>query len=395
MNTPIASLCLTGLALCIIHSAIASPSPWRGSEPAEQKFIEVVRAIEQGAGNEAYTLAGALVETYPTFQLAQLVYADLLAAQGMNPVVFNDRYKREFDGLRQEARARLSHEYRTGGSLIPSNLLMMSTEYRHVLVFELERSRAYLFENRFDTPRLIEDYYISIGKAGIDKQIEGDNKTPLGIYRITAYLPDSEIPERYGIGAYPIDYPNDWDRLQGKTGHGIWLHGVARSAYSRPPLDSDGCMVVSNINLERISDKIDLDKTPVVLTQKIRWITLGENERLRNTLQVQFEQWRRDWMSLDVDAYLQHYSANFSTYQHNFNSWQAYKRRIAAGKSFIRVETDRQDMFLYPDPAIDDPLIVINFQQIYSSSNFNALSNKQQFWRLEADGKWRIVYEGT
>jgi hypothetical protein len=98
-------------------------------------------------------------------------------------------------------------------------------------VFELDKSRVYLFENQFGTPQLVDSYYMSIGKGGIDKQIEGDNKTPLGVYRITSYLSDESLPELYGAGAYPINYPNSWDRLQGKTGHGIWLHGVPRATY--------------------------------------------------------------------------------------------------------------------------------------------------------------------
>ncbi len=369
---------------------------WSGSEFAEQQLIEVIDAIEHGADDKAYQLAAELTASYPTFQLAQLIYGDLLSARGMRPVLFNDQRKRELNKLREEARARLSHEHLVvNDTLVANNLLMLSDEYQYVLVFELEKSRLYLFKNQQGTPRLVDNYYTSMGKAGIGKQVEGDNKTPLGVYRIISYLPDKKLPELYGAGAYPINYPNSWDRLHGKTGHGIWLHGVPRNTYSRPPLDSEGCVVVSNVNLQKIGNRIDLGKTPVVLARNVRWVSHTENKQLRTTLQNHFEAWRQDWMSLDVEAYLQHYSADFSTSKYTLKSWQTHKRKIAPGKSFIEVKTTQEDMFVYPDTNNKKPLIVIRFEQRYRSNNFSSVSHKQQFWRQENDGQWRIVYEGV
>lgn len=156
-------------------------------------------------------------------------------------------------------------------------------------------------------------------------------------------------------------------------------------------------MTVSNVNFESISKIIDLSKTPMILTRNIRWVNTDENELLRTTILTRFEQWKKDWMSLDVDAYLQNYSAEFSTQKHNFNSWQTYKRRVALGKSFVDVKAAPTDIFVYPDPDKKSAgaLVVINFQQSYSSNNFKSVTRKPQFWRQEQDGEWRIVYEGA
>ena len=69
-------------------------------------------------------------------------------------------------------------------------------------------------------------FKIAIGKEKGDKQYEGDNKTPEGIYLLIV-LSTVAFPEKYGPLALPINFPNDFDKDQGKTGHGIWLHGVA------------------------------------------------------------------------------------------------------------------------------------------------------------------------
>lgn len=82
---------------------------------------------------------------------------------------------------------------------------------------------------------LSEDYYISVGKGGGDKRREGDEKTPIVVYRVSSYLPGSSLPDMYGPGAFPIDYPNPWDRKLGRTGSGIWLHGTESERFSRAP----------------------------------------------------------------------------------------------------------------------------------------------------------------
>ena len=117
--------------------------------------------------------------------------------------------------------------------LVPRYVVQMQPEQRHALVVDTARSTLYVFENRDGEARYVTDYYISIGKNGIDKFREGDNKTPLGVYHVTGRLSREKLnstygklAEQYGVGALPISYPNEWDRREGRNGHGIWLHGV-------------------------------------------------------------------------------------------------------------------------------------------------------------------------
>ena len=88
------------------------------------------------------------------------------------------------------------------------------------------RSRLYVFANAHGRPQLIADYYVTLGKNGIEKTREGDQKTPIGVYHVTANLPRKKLTDFYGAGAFPINYPNEWDERQGRNGHGIWLHGM-------------------------------------------------------------------------------------------------------------------------------------------------------------------------
>ena len=61
-------------------------------------------------------------------------------------------------------------------------------------------------------------------------------------------------------------------------------------------------------------------------------------------------------------------------------------------KQYIRVAIADLSLFAYPD---DPNMVVATFEQDYASDNYGGVRRKRQYWRQEADGVWRIVYEGS
>ena len=120
-----------------------------------------------------------------------------------------------------------------------------------------EKSRLYVFKNIDGAPQLVTDFYISGGKNGAEKEREGDQKTPIGVYTITSTMPKEKLSDFYGSGAFPLNFPNEWDKRLGKTGSGIWIHGTPSSTYSRPPRASDGCVVLTNEDFAAISKYVE------------------------------------------------------------------------------------------------------------------------------------------
>jgi murein L,D-transpeptidase YafK len=237
----------------------------------------------------------------------------------------------------------------------------------------------------------VADYYVSSGKNGPQKAREGDEKTPIGVYHITARLPREKLSDFYGIGAFPIDYPNEWDRIQGRNGHGIWLHGTPSNTYSRPPRSSNGCVVLSNADLEEVAHKLQVGLTPVIISEEVQWLSVDDWTNQRKALDREIERWRADWESLDTDRYLAHYSADFSAPGQNLDSWIRHKRLVNGGKAWIKVKVSNLSMF--EDPGKAD-LVSVTFDQEYRSNNLANAVRKRQYWLREANG-WRIVYEGT
>ena len=128
---------------------------------------------------------------------------------------------------------------------IPAGLIHYDQNSKYLFWAELGAGKLHLLE-RTETGNYLKrnSVAISMGKAGFGKEVEGDRKTPIGLYKITSFLDDDQLTDKYGTGAYPLNYPNNWDRVKKRTGHGIWLHGLPKGVSKRPLLDSDGCVVV-------------------------------------------------------------------------------------------------------------------------------------------------------
>lgn len=92
------------------------------------------------------------------------------------------------------------------------------------------------------------------GKNAGDKKREGDLKTPIGIY--TFIEKKKNVDPFYGPMAFVTSYPNLYDKIQGKSGDGIWIHGVPFSG-SRDPF-TRGCVAINNDDLLQLDKNINL-----------------------------------------------------------------------------------------------------------------------------------------
>ena len=388
-----ASCCL--LAVGGINTAGgAGYAPKRGegaTSTEERHLVQSLVDLRFGRYDDALYNVAKLVKKQPDFKLAQLVYADLLAAQIGDLPNFGYKFQEPLvDGHRSEARARLARYLQAPpAGAVPDTLLRLPESAPGGIVVDVDGYRLYLFENRDGRLVRTRDYYVSIGKSGGDKRIEGDSRTPVGVYLVNAYIPGAKLPDMYGPGAFPINYPNGWDRLQGRTGDGIWIHGTESKNYSRPPLSSEGCITLSNADFRQLQAQIEISRTPVILSHGVRWLSETEAGGERDALQEAVDSWRQAWESRDTDRYLRHYSRDFRTPSMDRQAFAAYKRRVNASKRFIEVEV--RDLGLYRYPG-EQELVLVDFVQRYRSDNFNAVKRKHQYWRRE-NGTWRILYE--
>ncbi len=242
---------------------------------AEARLIAAYRLVGAQRLDEALAASAALATDHPNFRLAQLLQADLLAARAAPLTAWGGEAaarRNEFEPLRDEVRQRLAAlRERPPAGTVPAEFVQLPPSVPYAMAVDASRSRLYLFRNDAQGPRLIADYYVSVGKQGVDKLAEGDQKTPLGLYFTTDRLDPRSLQERFGAGALPLNYPNAYDRIRGRTGRGILLHGVPSATYSRPPLDSDGCVVLANDDLMALSALLPQRDTPVLISRRLEW----------------------------------------------------------------------------------------------------------------------------
>jgi murein L,D-transpeptidase YafK len=389
--------CLTvPAALAVSGGRAASPAILSDSGPEPQLF-GILDEIESNRPDRALEKTEILLRQYPNFRLAHLIRGDLLLARGMPLATFGnakDAPSESLSDLRDEIVARLGARRNPPATdYIPRYLLRMPQDQKHAIVIDVRRARLYLYENDLSAgrPRLAADYYMSYGKLGADKMREGDKKTPTGVYHVTSSLDPKKVGDFYGSGAFPINYPNEWDKRLGRNGHGIWLHGTPPDTFSRPPKASDGCMVLANTDLDALAKNLQIGLTPVIISDSVEWFSLDDWKRERAALDKKIEEWRGDWESRDVDRYLKHYSQRFTSGSQNLERFAAQKRQVNARKEWIKVGLSNVSMFR--DPGKDE-LVVVSFDQDYQSNNLNNRMKKRQYW-IREDGAWKIVFEGS
>jgi len=390
----LALLCMG--AISVADGGVSAIVPVPGG-PAFANEIEgaLVRAIvglrETGL-KQALGEIDKAIDINPNYRLAHMVRGDMLMARAGKPVAFASlsAAPASVAPLQDEARVRM-HRFLDGPRLedLPAPVLQLAPSQAHVLVVDTSRSRLFVYANDLGRPRYVTDFYISLGKNGVEKTREGDQKTPIGIYRIISSK--EKLPDFYGPGAFPLDYPNDWDRLQGRNGHGIWLHGTPSETYARPPWATDGCVVLTNDDLARLTRYVDVSRTPVVIGQSVQWQDSDRWESHREAFLKEFNRWKADWESRDLERYFSHYAGDFRTDSRDLATWKASKRKTHAGKAWIKVGVDNLSVFAYPGSR---DVMMVTFQQDYRSNNLSNRTVKRQYWVREASG-WRILHEAV
>ena len=377
------------VSLLFIHNANAD-----NSSEIETKLNQILREIGANRLAEAQRQIDSLLQSYPNFRLAYLIQGDLLRARayplrtvGDAPGVPEEKVR----ALREEAIQRLrGYLEKPPSNSVPRYLLQLRNDQRTAIVVDTKRSRLYLYENNNGRPRFVADYYITQGKNGASKLREGDERTPIGVYHIVNSIPRDKLGDFYGVGALPLNYPNEWDKLNGRTGSGIWLHGVPSNTYSRPPKASNGCVVLANPDMQKISQQVQVGLTPVVISEEVEWLSLDDWNRERESFQQSFETWRRDWESRDMQKYLSHYSTRFRGDGLNYQQWTERKTTINVSKTWIKVAVNHLSMLR--NPSKNDDIVVVTFEQDYRSNNLENKMQKRQFWSKE-NGRWKIIVE--
>lgn len=357
----------------------------------EARLIAAYRLLAQARLDDALQATQALVNDQPNFRLAHLFYADLLMTRSGQPAAFASTQApggEELANLRQEAAQRLAALVeRPPADAVPAPFVQLPASTRHAIAVDVSRSRLYLFAHEQGSLRLINDYYVSVGKQGADKLVEGDQKTPLGVYHTLESIDPKLLEDRFGSAALPLNYPNALDRTEGRTGSGILLHGVPSDTYVRAPQATDGCVALANDDLLRIAATINPRYTPVVIARQLPWVAPQQAQAGGRDFLAHWQAWEQARVNADagtlVGFYDQRMEPPASAPVITVPARKKQPARTVAVTGYVDVS-----VMAVADPK---PMMVVNFRERGPNGERSARL-KQQYWAEEA-GRWRIIAE--
>lgn len=323
----------------------------------EKQLVSSLKSIQDLSFNQALEQAQTLAKDMPKYKLAQLLKADLYAIKaGKATWVKQQRkaHQQKSEALLAEAQVRwqkVQLDKMQSEKTLFAEYVIKASDEPFLVIVSSKTHRLHLYQKQALGFEEVANYYVSIGRKGTGKQVQGDKKTPIGIYQIVEELADSKLPELYGVAALTLNYPNSWDKQKGRTGYGIWLHGTPRNTYSRPPLASRGCVVLNNPAMQALISKYRLHpETPVI-------ITAGTADEWFHELDEQAALSKQQVLS-QVNTWLQQQSL----YQVDWAKVSVYAYPGEKGMYYVRF------------PVHNGHLI-------------------EQYWRREHSGHWQVVYE--
>lgn len=273
-----------------------------------------------------------------------------------------------------------------GKGTVPISLVHIKSK-DFLLLCEKHSKTLYLYRSEENGFPLIKSYPCIVGSNNVDKKEAGDLATPEGIYFLISFLEGKSLPEKYGHGAFSLNYPNFLDQKEGKKGSGIWLHGFPD--HMERPIFSEGCVVVKDEFLKDLASFIKIGETPLVIVDTIKYQPQENQQRLSQALSHFLEGWKRAWESLDTEKYLSFYSRDFVNSEGmNYQRFKEHKERVNLSKKFIKLQIENKAILVSQKDGLQ--IAVVRLNQDYSSDNFKSYTRKILYLN-EEQGRWKII----
>ena len=256
-----------------------------------------------------------------------------------------------------------------------TNILVCNKSKSDLLVYVKDANNSY---------ELQKDYSAFTGKIKGDKKTEGDLRTPIGVYNLVKKI--SNVDKFYGPLAFVTSYPNIYDKYEGKTGQGIWIHGVP--AHEKRDNFTKGCIAIGNKCIRSLNNELDIKKTLLIINAQSNYKKVSK-EKLVKVL-TQLYAWRYAWKYNNLQDYLSFYSPDFIRYDGmKIKRFKRYKKRIFAKNETKSIIFKKLNIIPYP---MHKNTFKVTFNEFYKSNSLTFTGKKTLIIKLE-DSKMKIITE--
>lgn len=227
---------------------------------------------------------------------------------------------------------------------------------------------------------------VIVGEKDGDKQLEGDLKTPEGVYDLTSKL--TKLDQFYGPLALVTSYPNTFDKTLNKKGHGIWIHGMpfdeSREDFTK------GCIALANLKLKQLDKSIEYDKSILLISDEN--FKKASKEDLSIILASIFR-WKDAWKKSNIEEYLKFYSQSFKRHDGmSIEKFKQYKKRIFSRNEDKTIKFSNINISPYPN-SLNKLMYKIVMDEDYKTKYYSFIGKKELYIELK-DNKIEILAEG-
>lgn len=246
----------------------------------------------------------------------------------------------------------------------------------YIMICQKNMKNMDLYETKKQQKLFSSDVYT--GKINGDKKKEGDMKTPVGAYKLTNRI--TKLDPFYGPLALTTNYPNIYDKSQGKTGHGIWIHGLPekenRDEFTR------GCIALDNSKIKKLDKKINIDNSMLIISEQ-KFQKTSKND-IALILSDIFR-WKDAWIRSDIKGYLSFYDKSFKKSNGmGFKKFKKYKQRIFNKNEKKIIKFKNINIIPYPNEN-NKKLFKVVMDEIYKTKSYKFEGKKELYVEIQND----------
>lgn len=257
-------------------------------------------------------------------------------------------------------------------------------EGENAIIVEKKTQTLFLYTSKYEN--LLIDFQASCSTGEINgiKQKAGDKRTPEGVYFLKDEYEDKYLSAIYGQKAFPTDYPNFIDRKSGKNGSAIWIHGTNKKL---KPLDSNGCIALENYNIQKLSNYINLDSTPVIMVDTIKMVDKDKLTTQKNDINNMISQWIQSLETGSYHDYLSFYASNYLPGISWWKDWLELRDKKIAGKPDFLLEVKQSRVGVY----YHDKVFVALFDYYLTLGDRKILLGKRKLFLEYQKSDYKII----
>jgi len=226
---------------------------------------------------------------------------------------------------------------------------------------------------------------VFLGKVDGDKKIEGDLKTPVGAYDLTKRL--TSLDPFYGPLALTTNYPNLYDKVNGKTGHGIWIHGLPEK--EKRDDFTQGCIALDNTIIKELDNSINIENSVLVISEKKLQKVSKEDIGI---IMTGIFQWKDAWKYNNLKKYLSFYADNFRrTNGQDLEKFSIFKKRIFDREQKKTILFSDINIIPYPNDQ-QKKIFKVTMKELYKTKTYKFDGKKELYVEID-NGKFKILTE--